>query len=391
MRYIEALSQNLNSSRTATAQREFIVSSDFTPPAGASAVRTEDAFDVAAVLNWLKDQGIELKLADSSDAVVQFRGGASNLTYLLRCTSAGAPRDVVLRRPPHGTKAKSAHDMTREFTIQSHLAGAYPFVPNMVALCTDESIIGSDFYVMDYVPGVILRKDLPDDWHLTPAEARTLCTSALDRLIELHAIDPEAVGVAELGRGPGYVARQVKGWSERYERAHTPNAPDYLEVREWLAANQPDDSGACVIHNDFRFDNMVLNAADPHEVLGILDWEMATVGDPLMDLGGSLAYWAQADDDEFFQSFRRQPTTAPGMLTRAEVVDYYAEATGRTITPQAWRFYEVFGLFRLAVIAQQIYYRFHHGQTTNPDYAAFLPAVTYLETRCREIIAGNPT
>jgi aminoglycoside phosphotransferase (APT) family kinase protein len=122
-----------------------------------------------------------------------------------------------------------------------------------------------------------------------------------------------------------------------------------------------------------------------------LDWEMATVGDPLMDLGGSLAYWAQADDDEFFQSFRRQPTTAPGMLTRSEVVDYYAAATGCTITPEQWRFYEVFGLFRLAVIAQQIYFRFHHGQTTNPDYAAFLPAVTYLESRCQKIIAGNPT
>ena len=187
------------------------MSSDFTPPAGASAVRAEDAFDVSAVLSWLSTQGIELTLTDAPDAVVQFRGGASNLTYLLRCTSEGAPRNVVLRRPPHGTKAKSAHDMTREFTIQSHLAGAYPFVPNMVALCTDQSIIGSDFYVMDYIPGVILRKDLPPGWHLTPTEVRTLCMSALDRLIELHSIDPGTLGLAELGRGPGYVARVVRG------------------------------------------------------------------------------------------------------------------------------------------------------------------------------------
>lgn len=359
------------------------------PPAGTSAVRPEDAFDVDAVLTWLRSHGVEVDAAETEVPVLQFRGGASNLTYLLRCTQGGVPRDLVLRRPPAGTKAQGAHDMSREFDIQSRLAPVFPYVPNMVARCTDTSIIGSDFYVMDHVPGVIPRRDLPAHWDLTPEDVRAMCTSVIDRLIELHRVDPHAAGLGDLGRGTGYVQRQVTGWSDRYQRAHTPNAPDFRVVMEWLAAHQPPDSGSCIIHNDFRLDNVVLNADDPAVVEGVLDWEMATLGDPLMDLGGSLAYWAQADDDEFFLSFRRQPTHLPGMLTRAEVVDYYAAATGRSITADAWRFYEVFGLFRLAAIAQQIYYRYHHGQTTNPDYAAFLPAVSYLESRCLRVINGE--
>lgn len=359
-------------------------------PAGTSPVRPEDAFDVAAVLAWLRTHGTDVELALVEEPVLQFRGGASNLTYLLHCTEGDAPRDLVLRRPPAGTKAKGAHDMSREYGIQSRLAPVYPYVPRMVAHCADESVIGAEFYVMDHVPGVIARRELPSDWNLAPDQVRAVCTSVIDRLIELHSVDAGAAGLGDLGRGTGYVQRQVTGWSDRYQRAHTPNAPGFHAVMEWLAAHQPPDSGACLIHNDFRFDNVVLNADDPEQVEGILDWEMATIGDPLMDLGGSLAYWAQADDDEFFLSFRRQPTHVPGMLTRAEVVDYYAAATGRTITQEAWRFYEVFGLFRLAVIAQQIYYRYHHGQTTNPDYAAFLPAVAYLETRCLRVIAGTP-
>jgi aminoglycoside phosphotransferase (APT) family kinase protein len=236
---------------------------------------------------------------------------------------------------------------------------------------------------------VILRRELPPEWQLGPDEVRAMCIAVIDRLIALHRVDPAAVGLDDLNRGTGYVSRQVTGWSERYRNAHTPNAPDFRVVMDWLAEHQPEDSGSCIIHNDFRFDNVVLRADDPCVVEGILDWEMATIGDPLMDLGGSLAYWAQADDDDFFLSFRRQPTHVPGMLTRAEVVDYYAVATDRVITPEAWRFYEVFGLFRLAVIAQQIYYRYHHGQTTNPDYAAFLPAVSYLESRCLTVITGD--
>jgi aminoglycoside phosphotransferase (APT) family kinase protein len=182
----------------------------------------------------------------------------------------------------------------------------------------------------------------------------------------------------------------VSGWSDRFRRARTDNVGDYEKVMAWLDEHQPADVATCVIHNDFRFDNVVLAPAhepDPLRVVGVLDWEMATLGDPLMDLSGALAYWIQADDDEFFSEFRRQPTNLPGMLTRAEVVAEYTARSGLSVTPGQWTFYEVFGLFRLAVIAQQIYYRYHHGQTHNEAYARFLPITQYLEGRCERLIA----
>ncbi|NUR07014.1 MAG: phosphotransferase family protein [Nocardioidaceae bacterium] len=330
---------------------------------------------------WLRAHGDGVP--DGIPEVRQYPGGASNLTYLL-CWPG---RDLILRRPPAGVKAKSAHDMTREFTVQSRLAPVFPYVAGMVALCTDPDVIGSDFYVMDRLDGTILRRDLPPGLDLDADQARTLCRSFVDVLVELHAVDPAAAGLDELGKGSGYVARQVAGWSDRFRRARTDNVGDYERVMAWLDVQQPADVATCVIHNDFRLDNVVLAPDDPLQVVGVLDWEMATLGDPLMDLSGAMAYWIQADDDEMFQAFRRQPSQLPGMLTRQEVVDYYTARRGLTVTPEQWRFYEVFGLFRLGVIAQQIYYRYHHGQTHNEAYARFLPMVRYLEQRC-EALAG---
>jgi aminoglycoside phosphotransferase (APT) family kinase protein len=354
---------------------------------GAGEVRDEDAFDVEAVRTWLAAQGHPL----TGDVTVrQFGGGASNLTYSLQTEQD----DVILRRPPTGQKAKGAHDMGREFRIQDGLADVFPLVPEMVALCEDESVIGSQFYVMQRVDGIIPRRDLPPGVELSEAETRTLCTNALDVLIDLHRVDVDATSLAEMNKGDGYVQRQVSGWSTRFRNARTDDAPDYEDVMAWLAEHQPADVGHCLIHNDFRFDNLVLDRDDPTRPIGVLDWEMATVGDPLMDLGGTLSYWVQDDDDEFFRQFRRQPTQLPGMMTRAEVVDHYLDAMAphlgiSAITPQQWRFYEIFGLFRLAVIAQQIYYRYFHKQTTNEAYAIFGPAAHYLETRCRSIIAAS--
>ena len=192
-----------------------------------------------------------------------------------------------------------------------------------------------------------------------------------------------------MNKGEGYVRRQVEGWSTRFRNARTDDAPDSEQVMAWLAEHQPADVGHCLIHNDFRFDNLVLDRDDPTRPIGVLDWEMATVGDPLMDLGGTLSYWVQDDDDEFFRQFRRQPTQLPGMLSREQVVDYYCTEMGFSMTAEQWRFYEVFGLFRLAVIAQQIYYRYFHKQTTNESYAIFGPATQYLEVRCRSIIGAD--
>ncbi len=341
------------------------------------AVRAGEELDVAAVDAWLRAQGVAL---DGQPQVTQFSGGASNWTYRLQY----ANRDLILRRPPAGTKAKSAHDMGREFTVQRALKPHYPAVPDMVALCKDAAVIGADFYVMDRIDGIIPRANLPRDLQLDAAQVRQLCTHVLDKLIELHRVDYRAAGLESLGKGAGYARRQVEGWSERYLKAKTWNVPGFRRVREWLAANIPDDVATCVIHNDWRFDNVVLAPDDPTRVIGVLDWEMATLGDPLMDLGSALAYWVQADDGRLMRSTRRQPTHLPGMLTRREVVAYYLERSGLA-TPN-WVFYEVFGLFRLAAIIQQIYFRYHHGQTRNPAFKRFWLLVNYFDFRCRRLL-----
>ena len=345
-------------------------------------VRDEDAFDVEAVADWLREHA-EAFVEDlvGTPEVTQFPGGASNLTYQLRYPD----RDVILRRPPSGVKAKGAHDMGREYLIQDQLRPLFPYVATMVGHCTDESVIGSDFYVMEKVDGVIPRRDLPFD--LPPEQVSQLCENAFDVLIALHSVDvAESPALEALGKGDGYVDRQMGGWTKRFANARTDDTGDWSDVIEWLEAHKPRDVGQRMIHNDFRFDNMVLDGDDPMRVVGVLDWEMATVGDPLMDLGGTLSYWVEPGDDEFFQMFRRQPTTTPGMWTREQVVAHYCDRMGFSVTPEQWRFYEVFGLFRLAVIAQQIWYRYFHKQTTNEAYAVFGPAVGYLETRCRSLL-----
>ncbi|MCD2111054.1 phosphotransferase family protein [Rhodococcus rhodochrous] len=347
-----------------------------TLPDNARTVREEDAFDVDAVAAWLAENAGITGVPD----VRQFSGGASNLTYLLRYPD----RDLVLRRPPAGAKPSSGHDMAREYRIQSMLAPVYPYVPTMVGLCTDHSVLGSDFYVMNRVPGTILRTNPPTQLDLSETNTRTLCLRIVDLLVELHGIDPESAGLSELGRGSGYVARQVAGWTSRYAKARTDNVPDFARVTEWLAARQPQDVAQIVIHGDFRLDNIVLDENDPLKPVAVLDWELATIGDPLMDLGSSLAYWVQADDDDMLLLTKRQPSDLPGMLTRREIVEYYSERTGLPV--DGWGFYEVFGLFRLAVIAQQIYYRYHHGHTTNPAFKDFWVVVGYLESRCSALI-----
>lgn len=349
-------------------------------------VREEDAFDAGAVDAWLRAQGVGgLGSPGEPPQVRQFAGGASNLTYLLRYPA----RELILRRPPAGTKAASAHDMAREHRIQAALKPVFPAVPTMVAFCGDAGVIGGDFYVMERVPGVIPRAAMPPEVGTDPALMRALGERFVDLLAELHAVDPAAAGLGGLGRGPGYVGRQVAGWSERYRRAKTWNVPSFERVMRWLEAEQPDDVAACVIHNDFRLDNLVLDAEDPLQVRAVLDWELATVGDPLMDLGSSLAYWVQADDGLAGRLFRRQPSHLPGMPTRAAIVARYGERTG--LATDAWAFYEVFGLFRLAAIAQQIYYRYHHGQTRNPAFKRFWVAAHLLERRCRRLVRPRRT
>jgi aminoglycoside phosphotransferase (APT) family kinase protein len=356
-------------------------------------VRDEDVFDVAAVTAWLRSHADDpAAVPEGTPSLSQFPGGASNLTYLLRWAGSAwdGPRDLILRRPPVGAKARGAHDMGREYTIQRALAPVYPYVARMVGLCRDVSVIGSDFYVMERLEGLILRRDLP--FALPPGQVSGLCEHAWGALVRLHDVDVSRVPeLSSLGRGDGYVARQVTGWTDRLSRAATDDLGDWGDVTAWVRDHQPPDSGRCLIHNDWRFDNLVLDVGNDLRVHGVLDWEMATVGDPLMDLASGLAYWIQADDDEVFRGMRRQPTTTPGMWTREQVVEWYCRRRGQELTPERWRFYEAFGLFRLAVILQQIWYRYVHGQTHNPAYAGFGAAVTYLEGRCRRVISPGST
>ncbi|GIH92938.1 phosphotransferase family protein [Planobispora siamensis] len=342
----------------------------------AGEVRREDAFDVAALHAWLSAR---LPGLDGPPQVRQFGGGVSNLTYLLRY---GA-RDLIMRRPPHGHKAASAHDMRREFTVQRQLRPHFGAVPEMLAFCDDPAVLGGEFYVMERVEGTILRRELPAGVTLDPERARALGHTVVDTLADLHAVDPEAAGLGDLGKGPGYVRRQVEGWSRRYRGALTDDVPDGEAVMAWLEEHRPDDVATRLIHNDWKLDNLVLDLDGTPRVVGVLDWEMATVGDPLMELGSAMAYWITADDDELYGLLRRQPTHLPGMPTREQFVARYLARTG--LPMGRWEFYEVFGLFRLAVIAQQIWFRYRAGQTTNPAFAGFGDAVRILVARASSL------
>jgi aminoglycoside phosphotransferase (APT) family kinase protein len=340
--------------------------------------RPGEGLNTTAVDMWLR--AVIPELAPGLPTVTQYSGGASNWTYRLEYPN----RDLVLRRPPSGTKAKSAHDMTREHNVQKALKPVYPFVPTMVGLCKDESVTGVEFYVMERIAGTIPRANLPKGLRLDASDTRRLCLNVIDKLIALHRVDYRAAGLESLGKGSGYVKRQIVGWSDRYGKARTWNVPSFARVRAWLADNTPDDVATCVIHNDWRFDNVVLDPDEPTRVVGVLDWEMATLGDPLMDLGNSLAYWVHADDNFVLKMTRRQPTHLPGMLRREEVVEYYLDRTG--YRPSNWTFYEVYGLFRVAVIIQQIYYRYHHRQTRHRAFRHYWILVNYLDWRCRRLI-----
>lgn len=341
-------------------------------------VRDENAFDPGAILPFLRSQIPDLP--DAPAELQQFAGGASNLTYLLKVGG----REMILRRPPAGTKAKSAHDMGREFRVLQRLHPHFP-CPRPLAYCEDTSLIGSDFYVMEKIAGVILRRDPPAGLSYTPEQARQLCLNLLDTQIRLHTLDYEAAGLADMGKPQGYVARQISGWCERFEKAWTDDVPRCEQIMAWLKAQQPADSArAGIIHNDYRFDNVVLSPTDHQRIIGVLDWEMATLGDPLMDLGSSLAYWVQPGDEPRMQAVRMQPSNLPGMLTREQIVDYYAERTGTAIPNPDY--YYVFGLFRLGVIAQQIYYRFKLGQTRNPRFQMFGMFVTVLSEVASRVI-----
>jgi len=347
----------------------------------AQRIRPGEELDEKKVESFLKDT---ISGLDGPFSIKQFPSGFSNLTYLVTV----GQREMVLRRPPIGANIKSAHDMKREYTIQKSLKPFYPYCPEMLAYTEDESIVGSPFYVMDRLKGIILRKDVPEGMHFSSQEGQQLCEKLLDAFVELHAIDVKEAGLDHLGKPEGYVQRQVDGWSGRYRKAITPDAPDCEVVMAWLAEKmQPDTNRPVIVHNDFRFDNVVLDPEDPMTIIGVLDWEMATHGDPLMDLGNTLAYWVEATDSLEEQMMRVMPTTMAGALTRRELIERYSEKSNRDIT--RFDFYYCFGLFRLAVIAQQIYNRFYHGITKDERFGLLIAGVQILERSALRVIESS--
>jgi aminoglycoside phosphotransferase (APT) family kinase protein len=316
--------------------------------------------------------------------IQQYPGGASNLTYLLTF----ANRQLVLRRPPFGTKAATAHDMGREYKVLSALSRHWPFAPPPLLYCGDEAVIGASFYVMEHLQGIIIRKDIPQGLLATPKEIRRLYEKFVDALVELHSLNYEVIGLGDLGKPDGYVRRQVLGWNKRFRAARTPDVPDCEAVMAWLEEKIPPETRrSSIIHNDFKLDNIVLDPSDPHKIIGVLDWEMCTIGDPLMDLGCTLGYWVQQDDSEERHIIRTMPTQVEGALTRRQFVELYSRNSG--VQMDRFDFYYCFGLFRLAVIIQQIYYRFYHGQTRNPRVKTYAQGVHVLEGAAEKVIVRS--
>lgn len=342
-------------------------------------IRSGEKIDTNKIAPFLKDTipGLE------GDIVIkQYPSGNSNLTYWARIGN----QELILRRPPFGTKAKSAHDMGREYRILKALNDIFPYAPKPLAYTEDESIIGCPFYAMERIKGIILRKDIPEDLKLTADDMHTLCQNYVSVWQTLHTVDYEKAGLSEIGKPEGYVHRQVTGWIQRYRNARTPDAPDFENVMQWLDENMPDDSpNPCLIHNDFKLDNIVLDPQKPTRIIGLLDWEMATIGDPLMDLGSGLAYWVQHGDPEHLILARQHPTMVPGAMTRNQLVDDYLKKSGRKI--DSFTYYYCFGLFRLAVIAQQIYYRFYHNQTKDKRFEVYILGVKIFEEAALKLIS----
>lgn len=345
-------------------------------------VREGEGLDQAALQAWLADHVPDL----SGDLeVLQFPSGHSNLTYMIRV----GDREYVLRRPPHGAHVKSGHDMSREWRVLSALDGIYEAAPRPVAFCEDDDVLGAPFYLMERVEGVILRGGDPDVPGLDEQVMRGLSESFVEELATIHGLDWREAGLEDFGRPEGYVDRQISGWIDRYGKSRTDEIDEMDSAAAWLRDNKPDgESGAGLIHNDYKYDNLVLDPADYAEIRAVLDWEMATVGDPLMDLGTTLAYWVEADDPPVLHQLQFGPTTRPGNFTRRELVDYYAEVSGRDVSDIL--FYYVYGLYKVAVIGQQIYWRFDQGHTDDPRFGMLIHAVRALaQTAQRAIDRGS--
>jgi len=326
-------------------------------------VREGEDFDLRVVEDYLRAHvdGVP----EGELEVGQFPSGASNLTYLLKV----GDWEGVLRRPPLGPVPPKAHDMGRESGILEKLGAVYPLAPKPYFFCEDESVIGAPFYVMERRTGVVIDDSFPENVEPEEGLCRGISRTVIDTLVRLHAVDLEEAGLKDLGRPEGFLRRQTEAWISRYDQAKTEEIEEVEPLTAWLARAVPESPPPAVIHNDYKLNNLVLNPEDLTEVRAVLDWEMATVGDPLFDLAVSLSYWIEPDDPDELKAVMPTVTVTPGFMTRKELIDRYAEKSGRDLSEMHW--YVVFGYFKLAGILQQIYARWKNGQTQDDRFADF--------------------
>lgn len=338
------------------------------------AVRPDERFDEAVLAAYLRDK---LEGADQPMTVEQFSGGAANLTYLLRF----GHQEYVLRRPPLGPVAPKSHDMEREYRVLSMLYQAFPAAPRAYHFCEDTSIIGAPFLIMERRKGIVVRREMPEQFQSADS-ARRMSQALIDKLAELHAVDFSALGLSDLGRPQGFVERQIEGWYGRWQKAKVKEVPVFEEVYSWLKNNQPPENPPTLLHNDYKLDNVMFSS--PSSVVAIFDWDMCTLGDPLVDVGTLLAYWTESSDPPFYQGLLGMPSPQYGFMTRQELITRYAEKSGRSL--ENIRFYHVLALWRVAVIVAQIYVRYHRGQTQDERFAMLGDIVPVIAQSAYELV-----
>ena len=343
-------------------------------------VRSDERFDEARLARFLADK---LDGADQKMTVRQFGGGAANLTYQL---SFGGGREYVLRRPPLGPVAPSAHDMGREYKALSVLRQVFAYAPRAYLFSDDKSIIGAPFVIMERCRGTVVRREMPAHYAAFPDAPRQMSEALVDALATFHAVDYAALGLGNLGRPQGFIQRQVEGWNRRWQRAKLDDDPNVSAVYRWLGEHLPASAYSSLVHNDYKLDNTVFAADDPAKLIAILDWDMCTLGDPLSDVGTLLAYWTQADDPPHVKATAAMPTKG-GFLTRRQLAERYAQKSGRDLSDL--RFYHVLGIYRLLVILQQIYIRYRRGQTRDERFAKLGMSVAALAKTAAQAAAGE--
>lgn len=343
-------------------------------------IRSGEEFPLENLKVFLQNNNIDT----SNLKLKQFPSGYSNLTYFLKNSS----QEMVLRRPPYGAKSlKGGHDMLREYTVLKNLKSQFHKVPNVHLYCDDENILGAPFYIMDRVQGYIIRPNLQQKNSPSKEIIEKISSSLVDTLVELHSVDINQANLNDLGKIDGYVKRQVEGWTKRYYHSKTDSISDMEFIAKWLNENQPKESKEAIIHNDFKYDNLVLDKNNYSNIISVLDWEMATIGDPFMDLGTTLGYWVDRNDLPELQLFQLSATTLEGNPSREGILEMYENKSGHRVNNPV--FYYVFGLFKIAVIAQQIYFRYKKGFTKDKRFGLLNLAVISLSVMAKQAIVKD--